>query len=135
MQNTPTNKLKPRGYLPALLVLLIVAISTYFLATAHIQHRAPHTTESVFVYGTLTNPVIRSLVCRCLVSGIPSTLPDHAQDGLTIYYEPGSQVNGYILLITPSELQRLDKYERTPNRYRRETVRIDNQQHWVYIKN
>lgn len=92
-------------------------------------------TELVFVYGTLTNPAVRFAVCRCHTPLVPATLPEYRKEGLTIIPDTHSVVSGGVIAVSPTELARLDRYERTPTRYRREEITIANQTMWVYIKN
>ena len=92
-------------------------------------------TERVFVYGTLTNPAVRFVVCRCHTPLVPTTLDGYQKDGLTILPDQAAAVSGGVIAVSPIELARLDRYERVPTRYRREAVNIRGQSMWVYIKN
>lgn len=92
-------------------------------------------TEHVFIYATLKNPIIRTLACGCIVSSTAATLPHYTQDGRTIHPASRSSVHGQRIVVTPTELARLDQYERVPTRYRRARTLLNDQLVWVYIKN
>lgn len=92
----------------------------------------PH---SLFVYGTLQNNFLRYYACRCLVPEIPATLPGYQKVGLNIVPAATQSVSGAILHVSPTELNRIDRYEDVPKNYTRETVTINGDTHWVYIKN
>ena len=92
-------------------------------------------TETVFVYGTLTNPIIRTYACWCLSGSTPATLADYKKEGLTIIPKPGSQVNGQLITLSETELARVDRYESVPDNYKRFELSTKNTSLWVYIKN
>lgn len=96
---------------------------------------APDRTETLFVYGTLMNPWIRSFACLCRTSTTEVTLTGYEKVGRNIVPSEGSTVNGYRIRLSPSELARVDRYEGVPENYRRTTLTIDEQVHWVYLKN
>lgn len=114
--------------------LTLLALSGFVYVTAT---DAPtwERTERVFVYGTLTNPAVRFMVCRCHTPLIPATLKNYHKQGLTIIPDENATVSGGVIAVSPTELARIDRYERVPDRYRRETVTIRGQSMWVYIKN
>jgi len=97
----------------------------------------PHQEEphSLFVYGTLQNNLIRYYACRCLVPETPVTLPGYQKVGLNIVPVENNSVSGSILHISTTHLERIDGYENIPQKYRREQIVIDNETHWVYLKN
>lgn len=92
-------------------------------------------TERVFVYGTLTNPIVRSLACRCFVNEIQAHLSDYRKAGrLNIAPATGGSVTGEIIIVSAWELAQLDAYERVPERYQRIGVTIDGAPTWVYMR-
>lgn len=103
-----------------------------FAPTVISVQEQPH---SLFVYGTLKNNLIRYYSCRCLVPETPVTLSGYKKIGLNIVPSETDSVAGSILQITPTQLERIDRYERVPRRYTRERITIDGHTHWVYIKN
>ena len=117
--------------LVATIVLVIGFIGFLWLTTPTDTER----TETVFVYATLTNPIIRTLTCQCLTNLTPATLSQYEQINRTIVPNQTENVSGGLISVTPSELRRLDRYERVPTRYTREVVQVHNQPVWVYIKN
>jgi len=92
-------------------------------------------TESIFVYGTLKNPIIRTVMCRCITGSEPATLSNYQQEGLTIIPNETAVTTGRRIAVSPRALAHLDRYEDVPDNYRRETVVINNETVWVYIKN
>jgi gamma-glutamylcyclotransferase (GGCT)/AIG2-like uncharacterized protein YtfP len=96
---------------------------------------APDRSETLFVYGTLMNPWIRSFACLCRTSTSEVTLTGYEKIGRNIVLSEGSTVDGYRIRLSPSELARVDRYEGVPENYRRERIMIDGTEHWVYFKN
>ena len=121
-----------RAYYAGGALVLLATILGHWLLVAY---PASQRTETVFVYATLTNPLIRAYACRCLVSGEPATLPGYYRDDRTIIASSTSTVRGALITVSPAELARLDHYEGTPNNYRREIVFIEGNTVFVYIKN
>jgi gamma-glutamylcyclotransferase (GGCT)/AIG2-like uncharacterized protein YtfP len=91
-------------------------------------------TETVFVYGTLANPLFRTYACRCLTSLEPAVLPDYEKVDLDIIPQANNQASGGIITVSEKELKRIDHYEGTPTNYRREEITIEGTTHWVYLK-
>lgn len=91
--------------------------------------------SSVFVYGTLKNPLVRLYACACLTSETPAILSGYRKEGLNIVLDSSSTVEGEILEVSQVELKRFDRYEDTPNNYRRRQVIIGDSTVWVYVKN
>lgn len=114
--------------MPSLVVGLVLGV----LITSMALH-GPRT-ESVFVYGTLTNPIIRSIACWCFTGATPVDAPGYQKVGLDIVVDEQEVVTGKIIQVSPQELRRLDRYERVPVRYKRERIIIADTEHWVYIK-
>lgn len=95
----------------------------------------PEQQHSLFVYGTLQNNFIRYYACRCLVPEVPATLPEYEKVGLNIVPTASSSVSGSIINVSAAQLERIDTYESIPHKYTRETITINGETHWVYIKN
>lgn len=93
----------------------------------------PTRTHEVFVYGTLTNPLVRWLVIGREPQTHPATLPGYRKTGLDLEPEPGSNVSGEVLQVSADELKRLDRYERLGIRYTRVEIQLsDGNDAWVY---
>ncbi len=95
--------------------------------------------ESLFVYGTLMNPLIQQRVFGRVTPGEPETLAGYGKDYIRlgggvypiIRPEPGSVVEGRRLQVTPAELRLIDRYEGPA--YRRVRVRlVSGREVWVY---
>jgi gamma-glutamylcyclotransferase (GGCT)/AIG2-like uncharacterized protein YtfP len=113
--------------------VLCGALGVIQVAPSVVPHQEePH---SLFVYGTLQNNLIRYYACRCLVPETPVTLPGYQKVGLNIVPVENNSVSGSILHISTTHLERIDGYENIPQKYRREQIVIDNETHWVYLKN
>jgi gamma-glutamylcyclotransferase (GGCT)/AIG2-like uncharacterized protein YtfP len=121
-----------RAYYAGGALLLLSGILGYWLL---VTYPASQRTETVFVYATLTNPFIRTYACRCFVGSEPATLFGYYRDGRTIIASSTAKVHGVLITVSPTELARLDRYENTPQTYRREIISINNQPAFVYIKN
>lgn len=91
-------------------------------------------TEKLFVYGTLMNPVIRTYACGCFVGGTPATLQGFRKVERNIVPDPYSVVAGQLLTLSKRELRVIDRYERTPTYYRRESIQIGDEDVFVYFK-
>jgi len=81
------------------------------------------------------NPIARVYACHCFTTLKPAVLPGYEKQGRNIIPADDSSVPGGIIFVSRSELEQIDRYEGTPNTYRREQIEIGNEQHWVYIKN
>lgn len=90
----------------------------------------PH---EVFVYGTLRYPMVRWMVTTDLLASTPAMLEDYRRDGLDVRIDPGSQVEGELLVVDRDTLLELDRYERLGIRYQRIRVELTNgKQAWLY---
>lgn len=89
-------------------------------------------TERLFVYGTLTTPLIRHSICLCHTPTTPATLQGYEQRGLNIIPTSNSAVEGRLLQVSRTELFRFDRYEGVPHRYERIRVTIGDESAWVY---
>jgi gamma-glutamylcyclotransferase (GGCT)/AIG2-like uncharacterized protein YtfP len=131
------------GWAFAFAAALAAAGSVYF---AHIQPgllTPGHSIEIVepaepgphrlFVYGTLRRPLVRFVVAGRAGEQEPATLPGFRRVGRDIVADPAAAVEGYVVEVSTAELRRLDRYERTGQRYERiEVVLADGGPAWVY---
>lgn len=93
----------------------------------------PEGQQKVFVYGTLTYAPVRWLVYGRSGNPAPALLTGFERQGLDLNPDDNAQVKGLTLEVNPSELSRLDRYERLGVRYERIRIRLaDGQQAWVY---
>jgi gamma-glutamylcyclotransferase (GGCT)/AIG2-like uncharacterized protein YtfP len=90
--------------------------------------------ETIFVYGTLTNPVIRMYACWCLTESQTAVLAGYSKIGLNIVPNEEDVVVGKLITVSPTELARIDRYEDTPDNYQRELIELNGEFVWVYQK-
>jgi gamma-glutamylcyclotransferase (GGCT)/AIG2-like uncharacterized protein YtfP len=102
----------------------------------------PREATTLFVYGSLLDPVRREEIIGHAVVVIPATLPDYELGRSRYFYVrkcAGLSTAGLILLnLTPEDFQRLDCYEEIPRLYTREKAEVlDNDGEplrcWVYL--
>ena len=87
----------------------------------------------LFVYGTLRSQTVRFVVTGRVRGTEPAALPGFRRVGRDITYDPDSVVEGEVLYVSTPELRRLDRYERTGQRYERvEMLLADGNPAWVY---
>ena len=87
----------------------------------------------VFGFATLTNPVVRFVVVGRHVPAEPAQLRGWARDRRNIHDAPDMVLDGVRFTVTPSELERLDRYEQTGRKYRRDLMELeDGSFAWVY---
>lgn len=123
-------------------ILLFLSIFIIILATVCFSYKfivaeitPVTTTENLFVYGSLTSPLIRLYACQCITDESTAVLNGYKKVGLNIVPDLASKVNGKLLQVTPVELERLDTYENTPHNYKRIEVQLtDGVNAWVYVK-
>lgn len=119
----------------AFIVGLILCYSSLTLALSVTTKNIAQRTEPLFVYGTLTNPLVRTAMCQCLVSTTPAQLTGYRKVGRNIIASSTAVVAGELMYITPTELARLDRYEQVPENYLRHRVEVAGKRVWVYSKN
>ncbi len=119
-----------RSYFVIAILILLIAGSLYFFLAVY-----PHSQrgQTVFVYGTLMNPLYRTYACVCLTPLAPATLPGYTKVGRNIVENETGSVAGGLIRVTRAELARLDRYERVPYQYQRSTITIDSSTVFVYI--
>lgn len=99
------------------------------------ENQSVEPTEQLFVYGTLQNPVIRFLACRCLTPSKPYLLEGFQVANLDLRLASAeAQVVGKILTVTSVELARFDRYERTPDQYVRVRAPFITDEPWIYLR-
>jgi len=114
---------------------IIAGLGSGWLAAQWHENRVSEQSEELFVYGTLQNPLIRFLACRCLTPSEPYTLTGFQVVDLDLRpAPPNSQVSGHILSVTPVELRRFDHYERVPDRYVRVRAPFITNEPWIYLR-
>lgn len=96
-------------------------------------------TEQLFIYGTLTEPVIQKAVTGREISGEPDKLSGYKKiernmgDGIypIIIKDAGSVVEGMVVAVSEEELNLIDRYE--TEAYRRVRVTLESgKETWVY---
>ncbi len=117
-----------------LLGLCLGAISLWLMNQWY-ENRNQEQTEQIFVYGTLQNPLIRFLTCRCITPSEPYTVSGfRVVERDLLPAEREAVVQGQILEVTPVELARFDRYERAPERYVRVRASFIPSEPWVYLR-
>ena len=88
---------------------------------------------AVFVYGTLRFALVRRLVMGEAGSPERAVLPGYRRRLLNIIPAEDEEVHGLLLMVTPSQLAALDRYERLGVRYLRHCMELaDGSLAWVY---
>ncbi|MCC5983352.1 MAG: gamma-glutamylcyclotransferase [Rhodobacteraceae bacterium] len=123
-------------FLIALLLALgyaVVRAPFYLPAPAANAPPLPEGDSYVFGFATLTNPVVRLIVVGRPVPAEPAALSGVIRDRRDLRDSPDSVLQGVRFRVTPSELARLDRYERTGRKYRRDLLPLeDGSMAWVY---
>lgn len=87
----------------------------------------------VFGFATLTNPVVRFVVVGRHVPAEPAALRGWQRNRRDIRDAPDTVLGGVRFTVTADELLRLDRYERTGRKYRRDLMELeDGTEAWVY---
>ena len=97
--------------------------------------------ESLFVYGTLADSRLQNELLGRSVLGVADKLDGYALDSVVIREttypalvpNPTANVDGLVLLVTPHELEILDRYETAAYQRVQVTLKSMNPA-WVYIK-
>lgn len=126
----------------ALLILLLMSGAAFWFVMLNpwnhpwpVDWEAPEpgSSHQVFVYGTLTSPLLRWVVKGRAGQGEPRRLPGYERQGLDIAANPDAELDGLLLQVSGAELQRLDRYERLGLRYERQLMTLsDGSKAWVY---
>jgi gamma-glutamylcyclotransferase (GGCT)/AIG2-like uncharacterized protein YtfP len=102
----------------------------------------PDEATTLFVYGSLTDPLRREEVIGRQIDIMPATLHNYELGRARYFYirsYPGISTAGFLLLnLTPRDFQTLDRYEEVPRLYTREKVEVFDQSGnparcWVYL--
>lgn len=94
---------------------------------------APDGDSYVFGFATLTNPVVRFVVVGRIVPSEPAQLRGWQRDRRDLRDAPAMVLDGVRFRVSPEEVVRLDRYERTGRKYRRDLMLLeDGTPAWVY---
>ncbi|MGY6547984.1 MAG: gamma-glutamylcyclotransferase family protein [Roseinatronobacter sp.] len=125
-----------------LLILLVLgALSWGIVAHAPVylpplsENAPPPPEDDAYVFGfaTLRNPVVRFLVIGRITRAEPAELRGWARNRRDLRDAPEQLLQGVRFRVTPDEMIRLDRYERTGTRYRRDLLPLeDGTLAWVY---
>lgn len=117
----------------SLRVIVLLVICTLIGSWFVWQHKQERT-ETIFVYATLTNPLVRTFACLCWTPLEPAILTGYRREYRTIVPEPATSTRGGLIQVTARELTQLDRYEGVPHRYNRIQVMVADREVWVYTK-
>lgn len=98
------------------------------------ENRTLMPSETVFVYNTLTNPLVRFYACRCTTPYAPATLSGYRLTENTITPDEAGTVTGQLLRVTRVELSRFDRFKGVPDVFVRSPITIEGQTVWIYSK-
>ncbi|WP_071795572.1 gamma-glutamylcyclotransferase family protein [Natronohydrobacter thiooxidans] len=129
---------KPSFWL-ALIVLLLgiwLMISRAPVYLPRLDANAPPPPDEdsyVFGFATLANPLVRFIVIGRPVPAEPAQLRGWQRNRRDLRGEPSMVLDGVRFRVSPEEMVRLDRYERTGRRYRRDLMVLeDGTSAWVY---
>lgn len=128
---------------PSLLLAIVVFVALIWLMISRapvylprLDLNAPPVPEEesyVFGFATLTNPVVRFVVVGRIVPSEPAQLRGWQRDRRDLRGAPAMVLEGVRFRVSPEELARLDRYERTGRKYRRDLMLLeDGTPAWVY---
>lgn len=87
----------------------------------------------VFGFATLTNPIVRFIVVGRHVPAEPAELRGWQRNRRDLRDAPDTVLAGVRFVVTADELLRLDRYEQTGRKYRRDLMTLeDGTEAWVY---
>jgi gamma-glutamylcyclotransferase (GGCT)/AIG2-like uncharacterized protein YtfP len=102
----------------------------------------PDEATTLFVYGSLLDPVRRNEIIGRRIDIMPATLRDYEQGRARYFYvrrRPGVSTAGLLLLnLKPDDFQALDRYEEIPHLYTRGKVEVSDRSGnpvwcWIYL--
>ncbi len=102
----------------------------------------PDEATTLFVYGSLLDPIRRGAIIGRRIDVVTATLHDYEVGRARYFYvrqRPGISTAGLLLLnLTSHDFQALDRYEEIPRLYTREKVEVldrngDLVRCWVYL--
>jgi hypothetical protein len=117
-----------------LVAWLVIARAPFYLP-AYDENAPPLPEEESYVFGfaTLTNPIVRFVVVGRPVPAEDATLRGFSRDRRDLRDAPDALLQGVRFRVTPEEMRRLDRYEQTGRRYRRDLLPLeDGSVAWVY---
>lgn len=128
---------------PSLLLAIVVFVALIWLMISRAPvylprldlNAPPVPGEDSYVFGfaTLTNPVVRFVVVGRIVPSEPAQLRGWQRDRRDLRGAPAMVLEGVRFRVSPEELARLDRYERTGRKYRRDLMLLeDGTPAWVY---
>jgi hypothetical protein len=126
-----------------ILIALILLVALWFAITRAPFYLPPTNAATpappdgpalVFGFATLTNPLVRLVVVGRWVSASPAQLRGWQRGQERDIVEGADMVlDGVVFRVTPAEMRRLDRYERTGRKYRRDLMVLeDGRSAWVY---
>lgn len=93
----------------------------------------PQDDARVFGFATLTNPLVRLVVLGRVVPAEPATLRGWDRNRRDLRATQDFMLQGVVFTVTPDEMTRLDRYEQTGRKYRRDLMTLeDGNAAWVY---
>ncbi len=110
-------------------------LSSFVGGTAGIIAASQYRTDRdqvLFVYGPLAESTTRTYACLCLTDFLAATLPGYAKTRQDIIPAPNSQVNGGLVLLSKTELARIDAYQNLSPTYQRVKIPVNKQSVWIY---
>lgn len=119
----------------------VIIFYTWFTMLSPWGYSAPEGLEPIdesrdhrlFVFGTLRSPLVRWVIMGRAGDQEPAILVGYRKEALDIAPDPEAEVPGYVLMVSPLELSRLDRYERLGIRYNRIKMALgDGSNAWVY---
>ena len=121
----------------ALLALIWVSVTRFPFYLPRADDRTPPAPDGparVFGFATLTNPLVRLVVVGRPVPAEVARLRGWKRGtGRDIDQAQETVLEGVVFTVSPEEMKRLDRYERTGRKYRRDLMMLeDGQQAWVY---
>ncbi|MCC5963306.1 MAG: gamma-glutamylcyclotransferase [Rhodobacteraceae bacterium] len=113
---------------------LVIARAPFYLPAY--DDNAPPLPEGdsyVFGFATLTNPIVRFVVVGRPVPAEEATLRGFSREHRDLRDAPDMLLQGVRFRVSPEEMRRLDRYEQTGRRYRRDLLPLeDGSVAWVY---
>lgn len=129
---------------PLITIVIIAALlaGLWFLVTRapvylpRLDNSAPPPPDDdarVFGFATLTNPLVRLVVLGRAAPAEPATLRGWDRNRRDLRATQDFMLQGVVFTVTPQEMKRLDRYERTGRKYRRDLMTLeDGETAWVY---
>lgn len=118
-----------------LLAAWIIVTRAPFYLPAHDPNAPPLPEEDSYVFGfaTLRNPLVRLVVVGRPVPAEPARLGGFLRYQRDLRDAPDMTLEGVRFRVTPAEMKRLDRYEQTGRKYRRDLMLLeDGSLAWVY---